>query len=99
MIAIIDDDQGVRVALERLLLSLGHDASAFDSAEQFLKWEKLRDPSCLITDVRMPGLTGIDLQDRLIDDGHRIPIIFMTAHSDDSVRARAMMAGAVCFLG
>jgi FixJ family two-component response regulator len=67
----------VRVALERLLLSLGHDASAFGSAEQFLKWEKLRDTSCLITDVRMPGLTGIDLQDRLIDDGHRIPIIFM----------------------
>ena len=98
MIAIVDDDKGVRVALERLLRSLGHNASAFGSAEEFLKSEKLHDTSCLITDVRMPGLTGIDLQDRLIADGHRIPIIFMTAHPDDNVRARAMKAGAVGFL-
>jgi FixJ family two-component response regulator len=59
---------------------------------------QVHDTSCLITDVQMPGLNGIDLQDRLIARGHRIPIIFMTGYRDDSVRARAMKAGAVCFL-
>ena len=98
MIAIVDDYKAVREGLERLLRSLGHNASTFGSAEEFLKSEKLHDTSCLITDVQMPGLTGIDLQDRLIADGHRIPIIFITAHPDDNVRARAMKAGAVGFL-
>ena len=98
MIAIVDDYKAVRKALERLLRSLGHNASTFGSAEDFLKSEKLHDTSCLITDVQMPGLTGIDLQDRLIAEGHRIPIIFMTAHPDENVRARAMKAGAVGFL-
>ena len=98
MIAIVDDDKGVRDALEMLMRSLGHNASTFGSAEEFLAFEKLHDTSCLITDVQMPGLTGIDLQDRLIADGHRIPIIFITGHPDDNVRARAMKAGAVGFL-
>ena len=81
MIAIVDDDEGARDALERLVRSLGHNASTFGSAEEFLKSEKLHDTSCLITDVQMPGLTGIDLQDRLIAEGHRIPIIFITGSS------------------
>ena len=98
MIAIVDDDRGVRVALERLVRSLGHNASAFGSAEEFLQFENLHDTSCLITDVQMPGLTGLDLQDRLIAEGHRIPIIFVTGHPDETVRARAMKAGAVAFL-
>lgn len=98
MIAIVDDDKSVRVALERLLRSLGHNASTFDSAEDFLKSEKLHDTSCLITDVQMPGLTGIELQDRLIAEGLRIPIIFMTAYSDENIRARAMRVGAAGFL-
>ena len=59
---------------------------------------KLHDTSCLITDVQMPGLSGLDLQDRLIAEGHRIPIIFITGHPDDNARARAMKAGAVGFL-
>ena len=98
MIAIVDDDKGVRVALERLMRSLGHNASAFGSAEDFLGSEKLHDTSCLITDVQMPGLTGIELQDRLIAEGLRIPIIFMTAYSDENIRARAMRDGAVGYL-
>jgi FixJ family two-component response regulator len=85
------------LALERLLRSLGHSASTFDSAEDFLKSEKLHDTSCLITDVQMPDLTGIELQDHLLAEGLRIPIIFMTAYSDENILARAMRVGAVGF--
>jgi FixJ family two-component response regulator len=98
MIAIVDDDKGVRAALERLVRSVGRNVSTFGSAEEFLSSEELHHTSCVITDLRMPGLTGIELQDRLIADGHRIPIIFVTGHPDDSARARAMKAGAVAFL-
>ena len=98
MIAIVDDDKRVREGLEMLVRSLGHKVSTFGSAEEFLKSETLRDTSCLITDLQMPGLSGLDLQDRLIAKGHRIPIIFITAHPDDNARARAMKAGAVGFL-
>ena len=98
MIAIVDDHKALREALESLLRSLGHIASTFGSAEDFLESGKLLDTSCLITDVQMPGLNGVDLQDRLIAEGHRIPIIFITAHPDENIRARAMKAGAVGFL-
>jgi FixJ family two-component response regulator len=98
LIAIVDDDETVRDATEQLVQSLDYNASTFGSADEFLKSEQVHDTSCLITDVQMPGLNGIDLQDRLIARGHRIPIIFMTGYPDDSVRARAMKAGAVCFL-
>ena len=98
MIAIVDDDKGAREGLEMLVQSLGHNASTFGSAEDFLKSEKLHDTSCLITDLQMPGLSGLDLQDRLIAEGHRVPTIFITGHPDDSARARAMKAGAVAFL-
>jgi FixJ family two-component response regulator len=99
MIAIVDDDDCVRDGLEMLVRSLGYNASTFGSANEFLKSEQVHDTSCLITDVQMPGLSGLDLQDRLIAQGHRIPIIFITGHPDDNVRARAMKAGAVAFLG
>src|SRR4051794_38633801 len=82
LIAIVDDYEAVRKGLESLLRSMGHNASTFGSAEDFLKSKKLYDASCLITDLQMPGLTGLDLQDRLIADGHRMPIIFVTAHTD-----------------
>jgi FixJ family two-component response regulator len=98
IIAIVDDDDAVREATAAFVRSLGYSASTFASAEEFLKSEQVGDTSCLITDVRMPGMSGIDLQFRLIADGHRIPIIFMTGHPDDSVRKRAMKAGAVGFL-
>jgi len=98
MIAIVDDDDAVREATAGFVRSLGYSASTFASADEFLQSEQVGNTSCLITDVRMPGMSGIDLQDRLIADGHRIPIIFITAHPGESVRARAMKAGAVDFL-
>ena len=91
-------DRGLRVALESLVRARGYNASSFASAEEFLKSEKLHDTSCIITDVQMPGLSGLDLQDRLIADGHRMPVIFITAHPDDNARSRAMKAGAAAFL-
>ena len=98
MIAIVDDDAVVRGAMKSLMRSLGYDASAFGSAEEFLDSEQINRTSCLITDLHMPGLSGTDLQDRLIADGHRFPIIFLTAYPDEDVRMRAMKAGAVGFL-
>ena len=98
MIAIVDDDEAVRDATKTLVRSLGYNASTFGSAEEFLKSEQVHDTSCLITDLQMPGLSGVDLQDRLIARGHRIPIIFITGYPDENVRARAMKAGAVAFL-
>jgi FixJ family two-component response regulator len=98
LIAIVDDEQPVRDATKSFVRSLGYHASTFGSADDFLKSEQVSETSCLITDVQMPGLSGLDLQDRLIARGHCIPIIFMTGYPNDSVRARAMKAGAVCFL-
>ena len=98
MIAIVDDDLAVREATKGLVRSLGYDASIFSSGEEFLNSERLHDTSCLITDLHMPGLSGIDLQNRLIAGGHRMPVIFITAFSEESVRARAMEAGAICFM-
>ena len=98
MIAIVDDDDVVRRAMKSLMRSLGYDASTFGSAEEFLNSEQISRTSCLITDLHMPGLSGLDLQERLIAEGHRIPIIFLTAYPDEDVRMRAMKAGAVAFL-
>ena len=98
MISIVDDDHAVREAVKSLVRSLGYSVSTFASAEEFLKSERLQDTSCLITDLHMPGMTGVELQDHLIADGHRMPIIFITAYPDDTVRARAMKAGLPRFL-
>jgi FixJ family two-component response regulator len=98
LIAIVDDDETMRDATKTLVRSLGYDVSTFGSADEFLNSEQVHATSCLITDQQMPGLSGIDLQDHLVARGHCIPIIFMTGRPDDSVRARAMKAGAVCFL-
>jgi FixJ family two-component response regulator len=96
-IAIIDDDKAVREAMKSLVRSLGHQVSTFGSAEEFLT-SQFSNTSCIITDVQMPGLSGLDLQDLLISEGHRIPIIFITGHPDENARARAMKAGALAFL-
>ena len=96
-ISIVDDDECMRDSIQSLLQVLGYNVSTFSSGDEFLKSEQVHDTSCLITDVQMPGMTGIDLQDHLIAGGHCIPIIFMTGYPDDSVRARAMKAGAVGF--
>jgi FixJ family two-component response regulator len=98
MIAVVDDDNAVREATARLVKSVGYNAFTFASAEDFLKSKKVHDTSCLITDVQMPGLSGLDLQDRLLTNGHRIPIIFITAHPDNIVRARAAKDETVCIL-
>ena len=79
-------------------MSLGYRACTFPSAEQFLQSPLLAETSCLISDVQMPGISGVQLQDRLADLGLSIPTIFITAYPNDAVRARALEAGAVCFL-
>ena len=92
---IVDDDEAVRDVTKTLVRSQGYHASTFGSADKFLNSEQISDTSCPITDVQMPGLSGCDLQDRLIARGHRIPIIFITGYPDENVRARAIKAGAV----
>jgi FixJ family two-component response regulator len=81
-----------------LVRSLGYVATTFASAEEFLQSERVHDTSCLITDVQMPGLTGLQLQKRLIDEGRRMPVIFVTAFPDETTRRRALEAGACGFL-
>src|SRR5215207_2424525 len=98
MIAIVDDDEAVREATKTLVRSMGYKASTFGSAVEFLKSEHVNNTSCLITDLQMPGFSGLDLQDRLIANGHRIPIIFITGFPDNTARTRAMHAGAIAFL-
>jgi FixJ family two-component response regulator len=98
MIAIVDDDRSVREAAKTLIGSLGYATAAFASAEDFLKSGHLRDTACLITDVQMPGMSGVDLQDHLTANGHSTPVIFVTAYPEESVRARALDAGAFGFL-
>jgi FixJ family two-component response regulator len=98
LISIVDDDEYVRVATCNLVQSLGYSACVFASAEEFLQSPRLHDTWCLIADVQMPGMSGIDLQTHLRDHGHRIAMIFITAFPDERVRARALEGGAVCFL-
>jgi len=98
MISIIDDDQLVRESTADLISSLGHEPLIFGSAEQFLASGRVEDTACIITDLHMPGLSGLDLQSRLLADGHHTPIIFITAYPKAAIRARALKAGAVAFL-
>ena len=98
MISIVDDDASVREATKGLVRSLGYVAATFASAEEYLQSERVADTSCLITDVKMSGMSGVELQHRLIAAGHRTPVIFMTAFPEESVRARALKAGAFGFL-
>jgi FixJ family two-component response regulator len=98
IVSIVDDDASVRGAMESLVRSLGLVAFAFESAEDFLGSPRVDDSDCLITDVQMPGMTGLELQDRLIARGSRIPIIFITAFPEKAARCRAKAGGAVAFL-
>jgi FixJ family two-component response regulator len=97
-VAVVDDDELMRGALQGLLELAGFRARAFASAEAFLDSNELHHVSCLITDIRMPGMSGLDLQARLNADEIRIPIIFITAHGDERVRMQALRSGAVEFL-
>jgi FixJ family two-component response regulator len=98
VISIIDDDESVREATRSLVRSLGYKAAVFASAEEYLQSDRLEDSSCLITDLHMPGMSGADLQDRLIADGRQIPMIFVTAYFEEKVRDRVLDAGAYGFL-
>jgi FixJ family two-component response regulator len=97
-ISIVDDDESVREALKSLLKSVGFTADAFASAEEFLNSGELPRTACLILDIRMPGMSGVELQDRLSASHRRLPIVFISAHADDEARARALENGAVEFL-
>jgi FixJ family two-component response regulator len=98
-VAVVDDDAGMREALLDSLDEAGFTARAFSSAEEFLDVCHSHRCSCLIADIRMPGLSGLDLQARLNAERFRIPIIFITAHGDERMRMQALRSGAVAFLG
>jgi FixJ family two-component response regulator len=98
LVAIVDDDDSVRSALQGLLKSVGLPAQAYASAEEFLKSGQQHQTACLIADIRMPGMSGLELQAQLNDERCRIPIIFITAHGDERMRMQALRAGAVEFL-
>jgi FixJ family two-component response regulator len=98
MIFVVDDDPSVRKSLTRLLTSAGYAVEAFESARDFLAREPFSGPCCVVLDVRMPGVTGLDLQEALARKVHRIPIVFVTGHGDISMSVKAMKAGAVDFL-
>jgi len=97
-VAIVDDDDSIRSALQGLLKAVGLPAQAFASAEEFLKSGQQHQTACLIADIRMPGMSGLELQAKLNADRCRIPIIFITAHGDAKMRMQALRAGAVEFL-
>ena len=98
VISIVDDDQSMRDATSALVRSLGFAVATFASAEDFLESDRIDDTSCLITDVQMPGLSGVELQNRLIADGRLMPIIGVTAFPEESIRTQMLEAGAVGFL-
>ena len=97
-VAIVDDDRSVQSALKDLMESAGLPARCFQSAEEFLEADERNQTACLVADIRMPGMSGLDLQAKLKAEGSRIPMIFITAHGDGKMRIQAMQAGAVEFL-
>jgi FixJ family two-component response regulator len=98
IVAIVDDDRSVQSALKDLMESAGLSARSFGSAEEFLEWDERNQTACLVVDIRMPGMSGLELQAKLKAEGSGIPIIFVTAHADAKMKMKAMKAGAVEFL-
>ena len=98
VISVIDDDASIRTAINNLLRSLGYIVHVFPSAEAFLHSAQLSNTWCVIADVRMPAMSGVELQSRLRGEGNRVPFVFITAVPEESVRARALEDGAICFL-
>jgi FixJ family two-component response regulator len=98
LVAIVDDDDSVRVTLQELLRSAGFPSRGFESAEAFLGSGDQQETACLITDIRMPGMSGLELQATLNAERCKIPTIFITAHGDEEMRLQALRAGAVEFL-
>jgi FixJ family two-component response regulator len=98
VISVIDDDASVRAATDNLLSSHGYLVHTFASAEAFLQSARLNDSSCIVADVQMPPMSGLDLLTHMRTRGYAVPFIFITAFPEESVRARALKAGAICFL-
>ncbi|HSE87830.1 MAG TPA: response regulator [Candidatus Binatia bacterium] len=98
LISVVDDDDSVRESLRGLMRSVGFAVAVFASAEEFLSSDDLRNTDCLILDVRMPGMNGLDLQRELGEAHHQIPVVFVTAHGDEEMRQRALNGGAVDYL-
>jgi FixJ family two-component response regulator len=98
VISIVDDDEFAREGTIDLVKSMGFIAKAFERAEDFLKSDYLHSSSCLIADVRMPGITGLELHNRLVESGNRTPTILITSFPNDRDRAQARQAGAICYL-
>ncbi len=98
LISIVDDDDALRNSLENLIRSFGYRAQGFSSGEAFLVGEHTRETSCVILDVRMRGMNGLEVQREIASWGWQLPIIFITSHTDDDAQARALEAGAVAFL-
>ncbi|HWZ71431.1 MAG TPA: response regulator [Casimicrobiaceae bacterium] len=98
VISIVDDDQSFRDSMRRLLKSLGYPVAVFPSAGEFLASPKLAATACLVADVHMPAITGIELYRQLIETGHAIPTILVTAYPDDNVRKRMLSMGVECYL-
>ncbi len=95
---VVDDDESIRRALKRLLRSVGHHAVTFESAEDFMESAPEGGKGCLVLDIRLPGMTGLDLQEKLTASGDKYEVIFMTAHDNPQWRQRAKKAGAVAYL-
>jgi FixJ family two-component response regulator len=95
LVSVVDDDESVRESLPDLLREFGFSAQAFSSADEFLRSDRIGDTRCLILDVAMPGMTGPDLQQELARRGRHIPIVYITAHRDETVRPRLLEQGAV----
>jgi FixJ family two-component response regulator len=95
VVSIVEDDEAIRNALGNLFESVGLNVETFTSAEQFMDFREANERSCLILDVQLPRMSGLELQRQLSGDANAVPIIFMTAHSDETVRERALQAGAV----
>lgn len=98
VVSIVDDDASLREALSALTRSLGYSTRTFSSAEEYLGSASVDATRCLITDVRMPGLSGIELQEQLVNGGRKIPVIFISEQADAETKKRALHAGAICFL-
>jgi FixJ family two-component response regulator len=98
VVAIVDDEKAVCRAIGRLVMSAGMDSQLFSSAEEFLRSCRARKPDCLILDLRLPGMSGLELQQQLATDQCRTPIVFVSAHDDSASRTQALQGGAFAFL-
>jgi FixJ family two-component response regulator len=98
LVSVVEDDRFFRDSMRRLMKSLGHSAEAFSSAADFLASPRLVETACLVADVNMPAMTGIELYRRLMETGRPIPTILVTAYPDDDARSRALKEGVICYL-